>query len=426
MENRVGGLEKLQGPRELVLLNGAPGSGKGANALFIEQNRGLERTVCVSSLLASREEARAAVQSGSLVSDAVVLDEVLGALLDPARGALPSGAVVDGFPRSAQQVDQLLALNEKLNSLHITFADHPLLAPRWPRPSIRVVCLFVDEAKSIARQMERGELSKRLRDRAVLAGVHGGGAFQPRATDSNEDFARHRYAVFRAHYGTLLKLKSVFAFTLVDASGTIAETQAQIARELRYQSSLELSAQAYDAVRTVPLSTHLASEARRALVCRLDQAARRHGGLLREVVHKIETAVLPVMERAALSGRSTFTSSHELFDDTLAPTILADVLSDRGFGVEYELVETSVPERVCLTTGVVSLTVSRSHRFHILCDRASLRHVTKDAGPAAALLPVVSFEPPMARFSPTPAVPAPAPPPSPRPYESDVSDVVQF
>ena len=42
------------------------------------------------------------------------------------------------------------------------------------------------------------------------------------------------------HYSTLLRLKQYFPFSLIDAMGSLDECKAQIARELRYQSSLDL------------------------------------------------------------------------------------------------------------------------------------------------------------------------------------------
>ena len=44
----------------------------------------------------------------------------------------------------------------------------------------------------------------------------------------------------QAHYSTLLRLKQYFPFSLIDAMGGLDECRAQIARELRYQSSLDL------------------------------------------------------------------------------------------------------------------------------------------------------------------------------------------
>ena len=53
MEDRFGG--KYVSPREIVWLNGAPGSGKGTNVPFIMRSRGLSRSVGMSQLLDSPE-----------------------------------------------------------------------------------------------------------------------------------------------------------------------------------------------------------------------------------------------------------------------------------------------------------------------------------------------------------------------------------
>lgn len=45
-------------PREIIWLNGAPGSGKGANTPFILKHRGLSRAVAVSSLVAGNADVK--------------------------------------------------------------------------------------------------------------------------------------------------------------------------------------------------------------------------------------------------------------------------------------------------------------------------------------------------------------------------------
>jgi hypothetical protein len=45
------------------------------------------------------------------------------------------------------------------------------------------------------------------------------------------------------------RLKQFFPFHLIDACGSPADTQEQIRQELRYQSSLDLSEEAYSAIR---------------------------------------------------------------------------------------------------------------------------------------------------------------------------------
>jgi hypothetical protein len=60
----------------------------------------------------------------------------------------------------------------------------------------------------------------------------------------------------------VLKLKDFFPFSLIDAMGTLAECEAQIARELRYQSSLDLHEEVYRRVTPIPLVTEIVNEAR--------------------------------------------------------------------------------------------------------------------------------------------------------------------
>lgn len=94
-------------PREVIWLNGAPGSGKGVSTPHIMAARGMGRSVCVSSLLAAATEAKPFIEAGEMIADSVVGDLLLEALLQPASSGLDTpelSLVVDGFPRTAVQV----------------------------------------------------------------------------------------------------------------------------------------------------------------------------------------------------------------------------------------------------------------------------------------------------------------------------------
>ena len=65
-------MQTWQTPKEIVWLNGAPGSGKGANTPFILESRGLNRAVTMSSLLERHDGCQALMQAGELVPDAMV------------------------------------------------------------------------------------------------------------------------------------------------------------------------------------------------------------------------------------------------------------------------------------------------------------------------------------------------------------------
>lgn len=265
MEDRFGG--KYVSPREIVWLNGAPGSGKGTNVPFIMRSRGLSRSVGMSQLLNS-PEIKSFVDRGELVPDAMVLDALLDSILNPEMND-GHGVVIDGFPRTATQVYFVKLLYDKLMERHLRFAEDPD-ADEWrsPRPSFKVVILYVDEAESVRRQMKRAELTSLHNERVKDAGT--GDVWNVRATDVNQALCKRRYQVFKSHYNTILRLKSYFPFSLIDAMGSLQDCRAQINRELRYQSSLDLDEKTYASIRHLPLARDLVRVARQRLVFRLD------------------------------------------------------------------------------------------------------------------------------------------------------------
>ena len=194
--------KRMQSPRELVFLNGAPGSGKGTNTPFLLQSRGLTRSICASDLLVSDADAQRLVSKGELVPDSKILDLLLENLLDPARGASHAGAVIDGFPRTSSQVDFLRLLHSKLQELYMRNAEHPQSSAQFPRPNFKLVLLYVDEEESVRRQMARGTTATLVAQRAKDAGLESA-ADAPRSTDKDEATARRRYmARFRPAHRT--------------------------------------------------------------------------------------------------------------------------------------------------------------------------------------------------------------------------------
>ena len=89
----------------------------------------------------------------------------------------------------------------------------------------------------------------------------------------------------QAHYATILRLKQYFPFSLIDAMGGLEDTRAQISRELRYQSSLDLDEATYAAIRHLPLAQDLVRASRQQLVHRLDTYSKRHHKIFMEVRH---------------------------------------------------------------------------------------------------------------------------------------------
>ena len=73
--------ENLRFPKELLLLGGAPGAGKGTNTTFIAKTRGLTcQPIVISSLLDS-PEARRIKNAGGMVGDREVIGLLLRQLL---------------------------------------------------------------------------------------------------------------------------------------------------------------------------------------------------------------------------------------------------------------------------------------------------------------------------------------------------------
>lgn len=87
----------------------------------------------------------------------------------------------------------------------------------------------------------------------------------------------------QAHYGTLLRLKQYFPFSLIDAMGTVEECRQQINREMRYQSSMDLAEATYSAIRHLPLAKELVRTSRQQLVSHLDMYCKKHNHTFMQV-----------------------------------------------------------------------------------------------------------------------------------------------
>ena len=225
------GVENLRFPKEMILLGGAPGAGKGTQTRFISETRGLTcPPIVVSELLTTPEMEKLKAQ-GVMVGDKEVVGLLLRKLLEP---IYRDGVILDGFPRTPVQVECLKLLVEKIGELYDRFADTPLRA-EFRRPTIHVMVLFVSEATSIARQLGRGrEIAEH--NRKVLE-TGRGMSIELRATDLSEDLVRRRYQVFKEQtWAALTSLQELYHYHFVNAEGPIADVQANILDELKYRA----------------------------------------------------------------------------------------------------------------------------------------------------------------------------------------------
>src|SRR5436190_7858679 len=116
------GRERLRFPKELILLGGAPGAGKGTNTNFIRELRGITAQPIVVSQLLDSPEARNIKAQGGMVGDREVVGILFRKLLEPDQ---QNGAILDGFPRTKVQVECLKLLYDEMMALRRDFAGTP-------------------------------------------------------------------------------------------------------------------------------------------------------------------------------------------------------------------------------------------------------------------------------------------------------------
>lgn len=363
------GLENLRFPKEIILLGGAPGAGKGTQTQFIMQARGFTCPPIVMSELLTSPEMEKLKAQGVMVGDKEAVSALLRTLLDP---QYRDGVVLDGFPRTPVQVECLKLLVDKINQLHNQFARTPL-AMHFRRPTIHAMVLFVSEATSIARQLGRGRELAEHNKKVAETGI--GKTVELRPTDTSEELVRRRYQVFKEQTWTALtSLKQLYHYHFVDAEGPIEEVQENILKELAYQSSLELDPRTFERLRSIPLAEEIAVHARQELVKRLDGYELEHASLLGEIVELINTKFVPIITRHAISGRAHVNSEDPVFEKPLAIPMLIDVFSDRGFHAVVDKTIQKVPERIDLKTGEIMSRSNTIYRIQLHFKPSHIRH----------------------------------------------------
>ena len=184
-----------------LILLGPPGAGKGTQASRLVERHGMRQLSTGDMLRAAVAaqtpiglEAKAVMDAGELVSDAIV-----SALIDAELTAMgpDTGAIFDGYPRTAQQAEQLDAI----------LAQHG-------RKLDRVIELEVDEDELVRRIVGRYSCA------SCGAGYHDefqrpttpgvcdkcGSTEFKRRKDDNEETVRTRMAEYRAKTAPILPL----------------------------------------------------------------------------------------------------------------------------------------------------------------------------------------------------------------------------
>lgn len=137
-----------------IVMLGAPGSGKGTQGDRLARHYGIPKSSTGDALRAAVKagtplglQAKAAMDAGGLVADALVVDIIRERLQAPDAA---EGFIVDGFPRNVAQADVL----------------DRLLAELGQPPIDHVVHLAVDEAEIVRRLLARGVAEGRSDDNA--------------------------------------------------------------------------------------------------------------------------------------------------------------------------------------------------------------------------------------------------------------------
>jgi adenylate kinase len=362
------GHEHMRFPKEVILLGGAPGSGKGTNTAFIAKVRGLTcRPIVMSSLLNS-PEAKALKDAGNMVGDRDVVGLLLRELL---RAEYQDGVILDGFPRTNVQVECLKLLVDKMHALRREFYNSPL-SIHFRQPTVHIMVLFVDEKESIARQLKRGRETRAF----IEAGgrTENGELPEDRPTDHDASLARRRYRVFKEQtWDALQSLKEIYHYHFINAQGPVGEVEANILSELEYQSTLELDPRTVDRLRGVPVASQIIIHARQELVKRLDSYELEHGLLFAGVVKFIEEKILPIVLRHAISGTAHINTEDKVLEDPLALAMLIDVFSERGYHADVDIHRIEIPDQIDLTTGKVTCRIKKVFRIMIRFQGSEIR-----------------------------------------------------
>lgn len=361
------GHENLRFSKELILLGGAPGSGKGTNTEFIMKARDLTCEPIIVSSLLTTPQAERIKQAGGMVGDREVVELVFRKLLEP---EYRDGCVLDGFPRTRVQVECLNMLVMKMNQLYREYRETPL-AINFRKPTIHAMVLFVDETTSIERQLSRGREVLEWNKKALAEGKP---LKEVRVTDFDPEAAKRRYRVFKDEtWEALQSLKEIYHYHFVNAQGSVESVERNIREELDYQSSLELDPETHDAVRHLPLASDLIMHARQELVRRMDSYQLEHRKLFHKVIKQIEDRFIPIVIRHAIPGLAIVNSEDPVFDDPIALAMVIDIFAERGYRAIVNVNRAEIPESVDLKTGRITCSTKRIYRFQIRFQGSEIR-----------------------------------------------------
>ena len=362
------GRTRLHFPRELILLGGAPGAGKGTNTPFIMEVRGLTCPPIVVSSLLDTPEMQRIKNSGGMVGDREVVGLLLERLLDP---EYEDGAILDGFPRTFVQVECMKMLYHKMLQLRAEFYNTEYRSD-FRQPVIHIMMLFIDEKESVERQMQRGREIQEHNEEVERSGL--GDVLELRPTDLDPKAARRRYEVFKERtYDALRSLREVFHYHFINAQGDFSEVRQNIIKELQYQSSLELDPRTFDSLHRLPIASKIVEHARQQLVRRLDQYEMEETEVFHSVIDFVEEKIMPIVKSHAITGIAHINSEDPVFDKVDAMAMLIDIFSERGYHASVDLHKIEIPETFDLETGKIQCRLKKVWRIQIQFKGSEIR-----------------------------------------------------
>ena len=368
LERKVGGAENMCFPKELILLGGAPGAGKGTNTPFIMEARSLTCEPIVVSSLLNTPEMQAIKEAGELVGDREVIRLILEKLMDE---DYRDGAILDGFPRTFVQVEFMKLFYHKLLHLRSEFYNTTYRS-RFRQPIVHIMMLFIDEKESVERQLFRGREVEANNEEVRSTGI--GELLELRSTDLDPKSAKRRYKVFKEKtYDALQSLREIFHYHFINAQGALPEVRDNILKELQYQSSLELDPKTFDALHSVPIASKIVEHARQELIKRLDSYELEHTELFHRVIDFIQDKLMEIVIHHAISGVAHINSEDRILDDPIAMAMLIDVFSERGYRAAVDLHKIEIPEKFDLQTGEITCRLKKVWRLEIRFKGSEIR-----------------------------------------------------
>jgi len=208
-----------------IILLGPPGAGKGTQAAYLVDERGMVQLSTGDMLRAAVAagtpvglQAKAIMAAGELVSDAIVTG-ILSERLD--QDDVRRGFILDGYPRTPAQAEALEALLAE-KAMHLDY----------------VIVLAVDEEALVDRISGRFSCAQcgagyhdryKLPNREGVCDVCGATEFK-RRPDDNAETVRTRLAEYRAKTAPILPFYEAMGLVrTVDGMAPIDEVKAQIA-----------------------------------------------------------------------------------------------------------------------------------------------------------------------------------------------------